>query len=118
MFPFIFALFLLALMAIDYIFMPTSARKAWRAMFFVFSLAAFLSLYQKPLVFLVDALGVGRSVDAVIYFVLVILIRELFLSRARLSQRDQQFTELVRSIACLHAKDVFNTSPKVSGYDD
>lgn len=106
MFPFIFAIFLCAILVIDYIFMPISARKAWKAMFVAFSVAAVLSLYQRPLVFLVETLGVGRSVDAVIYFVLIILIRELFLSRARLSQRDQQFTEFVRSVACLNGREI------------
>lgn len=113
MFPFIFAFFLIALLFLDHLFMPKSARKAWLAMSFVFLAAAFLSLYQRPLFYLGQFLGVGRTVDAVIYFVIILLIREFFLSRARLSERDKQYTQLVRAIACMNPELAADSTNKM-----
>lgn len=106
MYSLFFALCLIALLAIDYVFMPRSARKAWFAMAAVFLAAALLSLYQAPLVLIANFLGIGRPVDAFVYLAIVLLIRELFLSRTRFSERDRQFTQLVRAMAIRHAVTV------------
>ena len=52
------------------------------------------------------ALGVGRGVDLVMYFTVVVLVRELFISRARFTQLDNQLTRLVRAEAIRTARSL------------
>jgi hypothetical protein len=99
-----FAVFLLftlmaGILILDKIFMPKAARRAWRALFFVYGLAALAALFQDGLSILAHRLGIGRGVDLVIYLVIVVLVRELFLSRARKVVQDASFTKLVREMA-------------------
>ena len=99
MFKIIFAVFILALLAFDSIFLPNSARRTRRLLAVVFIGAGVAALFQDPIARLAETLGVGRGVDLVMYFVVVILVRELFLSRARFTQLDSQLTRLVRADA-------------------
>lgn len=103
MFQFVFVLFLLVLIAFDSIFLPESARRMRRLLMMVLVGAGAAALFQNPVSRLAEALGVGRGVDLVMYFVVVILVRELFLSRARFTQLDAQVTRLVRAEAIRNA---------------
>ncbi|MGZ3696805.1 MAG: DUF2304 family protein [Bdellovibrionota bacterium] len=104
MFPFLFAAFLLALIILDYACLPKSARRAWAVLAITFVAAAIFAVYQQPLDYLPRLLGVGRPVDAVIYVVTAVLVRELFLSRIRHRALQAQITELVRQRALDQAK--------------
>jgi hypothetical protein len=99
MFQFIFVFFLLVLIAFDSIFLPASARRMRRLLMLVFIGAGTLALFQAPVAALAAKLGVGRGVDLVMYFVVVVLVREFFLNRARFTQLDGQLTRLVRAEA-------------------
>lgn len=99
MFEIIFVGFLLSLLAFDSIFLPNSARRTRRLLSVVFIGAGLAAMFPNVVSKLADIVGVGRGVDLVIYFVVVILVRELFLSRARFTQLDAQLTRLVRADA-------------------
>ena len=81
----------------QFVFLPASARRMRRLLTVVLVGAGAAALFQAPLSKLAGALGVGRGVDLVMYFVVVILMRELFLSRARFTQLEGQLTRLVRA---------------------
>src|SRR6185312_16392125 len=104
MFPVIFAALLLGIVCLDYICLPKSARRAWRFMALILGGGAAFALYQKPLDLLPKLLGVGRPVDAVLYLVTAILVREFFLSRFRHRETQAQITQLVRELAIERAK--------------
>ncbi|MGA9520762.1 MAG: DUF2304 domain-containing protein [Myxococcaceae bacterium] len=99
MFVWIFGAFLLLLVVIDAIFLPGAARRSRRLMTIVFIVAGVFAVYQEPLFALTERLGVGRPVDMILYFVVVILVRELFISRARHTQLEERLTQLVRAEA-------------------
>jgi small membrane protein len=99
MFQFIFVFFLLALITFDSIFLPASARRMRRLLALVLVGAGTVALFQAPVATLAAKLGVGRGVDLVMYFVVVVLVREVFLNRARFTQMDTQLTRLVRAEA-------------------
>jgi hypothetical protein len=104
MFQILFVLFLLLLVVFDRIFLPNSARRMRRLLTAVFLLTAVVAVFQRPVGLLAEKLGVGRGVDLVIYFVVVILVREFFLSRARFTALDSQVTRLVRADAIRNAR--------------
>jgi len=99
MFPLVFAAFLVGLLVIDGIFLPRQARRAWAVMAGVFTTGAILAVYPAPLEWLRLRLGVGRAVDIVVYVSTALLVRELFISRARSSRAAEAFTRLVRELA-------------------
>jgi len=104
MFPLFFAASLVGIILVDWICLPKSARRAWVVMAFIFGVAAFLSIYQKPLASLPGLIGIGRPVDAVLYIATAVLVREFFLSRIRQRDLQSQITSLVRQIALDRAK--------------
>jgi hypothetical protein len=98
-FTFVFVVLLAALLSLDAMMLGAHARKAWWTMFFLFTGAGAASLYTAPFFELAELLGVGRPVDLVLYIVTVVLIRELFLSRARTAALERQITDLARKDA-------------------
>jgi hypothetical protein len=104
MFPVLFAGFLIAILVIDGIFLPRSSRRMLRLLAVLFAGAALVAIFQEPLFFLASRLGVGRPVDLVMYVVVVILVRELLLSRARFVQLESQVTTLARAEALRSAR--------------
>jgi hypothetical protein len=70
----------------------------------VFLLAAFLSIFQKPLGPFAHWLGIGRPVDLFLYLTTAALIREFFLSRIRHRELQDQIATLTRTHALTHAK--------------
>ena len=104
MFPYIFALFLLCLLLVDLIFLPRQARRAWIALACVFAAGGCLAIYPAPLEWIRVQLGVGRAVDIAVYVTTALLVRELFISRARASRTAAAFTDLVRELAIQQAR--------------
>jgi hypothetical protein len=102
-FPYLYAAFLLCLLAVDYVFLPKAAQRAWLAMAIVFLVAAALAVFQGPLDGLRAFLGVGRAVDAIGYVSTAILVRELFLARSRHSRMGEELTQLTRASALRNA---------------
>jgi len=99
MFPYLFVTFLLLLLSADFVLLPRSARRAWVAMTAAFAGAATMAIFPKAWIWLAASLGVGRPVDILVYAATVILVRELFLTRARNVRNERQLTELVRVLA-------------------
>lgn len=99
MFGYLFAAFIILLLLVDRVFLPHSARRAWTLMACVMGVAALLSLAPGLLQALSGWLGVGRPVDLVLYLTTVLLLRELFLSRARSDRTLRALTQLARAQA-------------------
>lgn len=55
--------------------------------------------------------GVGRGVDAIIYILLVWLVRESIMTRQRRWEESRKFTSLVRAVAVRDAKQ-FSDRPQ------
>ena len=106
MFQLVFALFLVSLVAFDWLFLPASARRMRRLLAAVLLAAGALALFPDVVSWMASALGVGRGVDLVMYFTVVVLVRELFISRARFTQLDNQLTRLVRAEAIRTARSL------------
>jgi len=94
------------LVAVDWMFLPSSARRSRRLLAGVFFIAGLLALSPEPLFALTGWLGVGRPVDMVMYFSVAVLVRELFISRARVSVLERDLTRLVRVSAIRNATAV------------
>jgi hypothetical protein len=99
MFTVFFCFFIFALLALDKFFLPKSASKAWNAMVMVFGFAGLAAAFQSELEPFRRLLGVGRTVDVFIYLTTIVLVRELFLIRARNSAQAELMTQLVRKLA-------------------
>ena len=99
MFGYLFATLIAALLLVDRIFLPKSARRAWLLMAFFMGVGAVLSIAPEVLEAVTSRLGVGRPVDLVLYLSTVLLLRELFLSRARSTRTLSAITRLTRSQA-------------------
>lgn len=106
MFPYVFAGFLVLLLLIDRMFMPRSARKAWAVMAVFLGTAILLALWPGLLERIAAWLGIGRPVDLVLYFTSAILVREMFLSRARSARTLRAITELARQQAIASAREI------------
>ena len=103
-----FAALMITILAIDRIFMPKKARKAWFLMAIVYSCAVIFTLFPDSLSRIAKMIGVGRGVDVVLYLVSIVVVREVFLSRARQSSLERQVTLLSREIAISQAKTIEN----------
>jgi hypothetical protein len=106
MFPYVFAAFLILLLLIDRVFMPKSARKAWALMAAFLGGAIVLALWPSLLERAAGWLGIGRPVDLVLYFTSAILVREMFLSRARSARTLRSITELARQQALASPREI------------
>lgn len=98
-FPILFAFFLIGLLLWDFIFLPKSSRRILKILAWIFGMGAAVSIDPRAVSHISGWIGLGRPVDGVLYFVVVILIREFFLSRVRRTQLENQMTQLVRRIA-------------------
>jgi hypothetical protein len=78
----------------------------------LFLLGTVFALYPHPIASLSSYLGVGRPVDLLIYGVSVMLVRELFISRARDSQQKAISTALIRTIAHENARIIAISNQK------
>lgn len=106
MFGYIFASFLAILLIVDRLFLPRSARRAWTVMAVCMAAAMVVALAPGVLEKIADFLGVGRAVDLVLYFTTAILLREVFLSRARSDRTLKALTRLTRAQAIDGARRV------------
>jgi hypothetical protein len=107
---FVFASFMIAVLAIDRIFMPKKARKAWTFMAVTYGFAVVFTLFPESLSQVAKVLGIGRGVDVVLYFVSIIVVREVFLNRSRQSSLERQVTCLARELALSNAR-LINPEP-------
>jgi hypothetical protein len=99
MFGYLFAALIFAVLLIDRVFLPKSARRAWTVMAFVMGSGAIVALAPGVLEAVTSRLGVGRPVDLVLYLTTVLLLREVFLSRARSARTLMAITRVTRSQA-------------------
>jgi hypothetical protein len=103
----IFATFMIGILAIDRIFMPKKSHKAWMFMAVTYSCAVVFTLFPEILSQVAQFIGIGRGVDVILYFVSIIVVREVFLNRSRQSQLERQVTCLSREIALSRAKIIY-----------
>ncbi|MCM2278500.1 MAG: DUF2304 family protein [Oligoflexia bacterium] len=103
LFPLLFTIFLFALFAWDFLFLPRNSRRVLHVLAALFFLGGLVALYTEPFSRLAIAVGLGRPVDGVLYVVVVVLIREFFLSRIRHATLEREMTLLVRRLAILNA---------------
>jgi hypothetical protein len=96
MYAALFAVAIVSVIIFDAVSLSKSARRAWYALALVFVLAAATAIFPGVLSAVARELGVGRGTDAVLYFVVVVLIRELVLTRWRLLQLERALTKVVR----------------------
>lgn len=113
MFAVLFAVGLLTIIAIDYVFVHKTNPRVWKFIAISFGVAAAIALYPEPLIEIGQALKVGRPVDIVVYLCCAILFRELFLSRARDYARNEQFTGLVRELAIRNSQSLPNSLSEI-----
>jgi hypothetical protein len=111
MIAYFFAAFLVFCVAFDFLFMQKSQRKLLKFIAAVFLVAALLSVVHEHLGFLSALTGIGRPVDLFIYITSALLVRELFLGRARDLEANERMTELVRSLAHHSAFKIDVTTP-------
>jgi hypothetical protein len=104
MFLYLVSVFIIFLIFTDRLFLPKTTLNAWRALTLVNVLGLFSLWVPKPLISTASALGLSRPIDLIIYPSVIILIRELFLSRARLIQLQNDLTRLARAYAVDHAE--------------
>lgn len=86
--------------------MQKSRRRLLKFIAISFIGAAALSLAHEHLQFVTTLTGVGRPVDLFIYICCALLVRELFLGRARDLEAHERITELVRNLAHENAKKI------------
>ncbi|MCM0604928.1 MAG: DUF2304 family protein [Xanthomonadaceae bacterium] len=98
-FQWIYAAYVLGLLTWDWFFLKKNAGPSFKLFAFTLALAGGLAVFPGGLIKLSEALAVGRAVDLVIYFVLPILVRELFVNRRRLVELRREHTNLVRELA-------------------
>ncbi len=99
MFRYVFAGFVLVLLAIDRVFLPNTARRTRLLLTVVFVSVAVLALFQKPMFAIAEALGVGRPVDLIVYVSVVLLFRELLVTRERFHRLEKRVVVLARAQA-------------------
>lgn len=104
MFPYLFLAFLVALLAVDFVFLPRASRRAWLMLVAAFGAASTMALFPGEWGAVAHWLGVGRPVDVLIYAATALLVREMFLARARYTRHEAQITELVRALAIERAR--------------
>jgi hypothetical protein len=109
MIAYLFAGFLLFCVLFDWVFMQRSQRRLLKFIAIAFIGAAGLSLAHEHLQFVATLTGVGRPVDLFIYICCALLVRELFLGRARDLEANERLTELVRSLAHKDASKIAPT---------
>jgi len=93
------ALFLLLLITWDWVFLPKTAHRARLLMTVTFGLIGITAFFPERLTQIANQIGIGRGADLVFYTGFILLIRELFLARARQNTLETQITQLVRAIA-------------------
>jgi hypothetical protein len=103
MYAALFAVVVVVVIIFDAVSLSRAARRAWYALTLVFVVAAATAIFPGILAAVSRELGVGRGTDAVLSFVVVVLIRELVLTRWRLLQLERALTKVVRSEAIQHA---------------
>ena len=106
MFGYLFAALIILLLLVDRIFLPRSARRAWTLMACFMGVAAALSLSPGLLASVSGWLGVGRPVDLILYLTTVLLLREVFLSRARSDRTLRALTQITRAQAMSTARQI------------
>lgn len=99
MFPLIFSAFLICIIIYDFIFLEKSARRSLFVLSLLFFIAILICINPKPLIQLARFLNIGRGVDILTYFSIIILTREYFLNRAKRIYNDERYIRLVRNIA-------------------
>jgi hypothetical protein len=102
----LFGSFLVFILVVDRIFMPKRARRAWAIMAVTYAFALFFLLFPEVLVGIAGFFGIGRGVDLIIYFLIIIIVRELIMNRSRQSGLERQITLLTREIAISRAQRV------------
>src|ERR1700685_3424195 len=86
-------------------FTRTRSRLIDRAFVLAFLLAGVILVsFPETSNWLADALGVGRGVDAVIYFMLVFLSYACLQLYAKIRSQDARLVELARSVAIQNVK--------------
>lgn len=95
---------ILLILTIDKIFMPRKAKKAWQMMAIAYSFAIVFTIFPENLSRVAKIVGIGRGVDLILYIVSLLVVRELFLNRARQSTVERQLTLLTRQLAISQAK--------------
>lgn len=106
MFSYLFAAFIILLLLVDRVFLPRSARRAWTVMACFMGVAATLSLAPRLIGSLSDWLGVGRPVDLILYVTTVLLLREVFLARARSDRTLRALTQITRAQSLASARRI------------
>jgi hypothetical protein len=104
LFPYLFCLFLVLMVAADYIFLPSVARRAWQVMALALAAVATMLVFPGAWQRLAELVGIGRAVDILIYGASTILLREMFIARGRFRASERNLTLLVRSLAIRDAK--------------
>jgi hypothetical protein len=111
MFVGIFCGLLVLAVALDFVFLPKAARRAWQAMAIALAVVASMVLFEDRWQALARRLGVGRPVDMLLYAAVAVLTRELFLARARFRMLERQQTLLVRELALRGARMDVDSAP-------
>lgn len=112
MFVYLFCLFLALVVAADYIFLPSIARRAWQVMVVTLTVVATMLFFPGAWQRLAEMVGIGRAVDMLVYGATAILTRELFLARARFRSAERNLTVLVRALALRDARELLPPQEK------
>lgn len=99
MFQVVFVAFILLLLSIDAVFVTKGAWRSQRLYMVILLGACVVAIAPRYFTPVAEGLGVGRLVDVVLYFTTVILVRELFISRARYVRLERRLTLLGRGVA-------------------
>ncbi len=92
----------LFILLVDKVFI--SSPKVIRSLAVFYGFVLVFIWFNKPFESASQILGVGRSVDILIYLALFVLIREFVLSRQRYYDSNRQMTQLVREIALMQVQ--------------
>ena len=112
--------FLLLLIVWDWAFLPKTANRARILMNLTFGIIALISFFPERITQVANHIGIGRGADLVFYFGFILLIRELFLARARQNALEGQITQLVRATAIQNAVKELTSSadgPDADSFD-
>lgn len=97
-------LVLVLALLIDWVFLGRSGRRAWVLMFIGIALLSLWAQFESHGKIISHLFELEQLTEIIIFGLAGILIREVFLSRARYMRLETQMADLVRALAIRNAK--------------